>query len=441
MEDFAAKVIAAHQAGVQERQRQTQLEQEQAQRDLSMKIAKHQLDRLKIEDEIANQGAAENVFKSMEGAQAPTYTVPGGIAAPTSTGAQAFDQSNLAKYTPPAEDQQIAGQLPEVNFPGLPSLGISGYTRRPTSMQEVLALQRQAQIQAIRDAATKAGAEEAAKAPYIGHTTPQGGTTTYGIPGLTPSQTVTGEPKAPEVRTHENMTIDGKGPVPLTETIIGGKSVWTDTSGKLVDPTKIGNFKTPKDTGAQDAALLNRSYDAEIKRLDESAKPVTDALEGFSRVREALTNPTPESVALLVPEALKVMVGGQGSGIRINQSEQENLVGGRSKWEALKASLQAWSPDPKKATKLTTEQLSQIATLVSAAEKRTLAKRDVITAARTAMVTAASPQEHKKIVNDAKNALDAISSGGGGSQSNSPPQTLIGPNGKVLTLGADGKYH
>jgi hypothetical protein len=59
----------------------------------------------------------------------------------------------------------------------------------------------------------------------------------------------------------------------------------------------------------------------------------------FGRLRDTLNQKSPQADALVAPELLTVIAGGQGSGLRMNEAEIARSVGGRSHLEDLKAAL------------------------------------------------------------------------------------------------------
>ena len=100
-------------------------------------------------------------------------------------------------------------------------------------------------------------------------------------------------------------------------------------------------------------ARLDRSYNKEVSRIDSVAKPVLDRADRLQRLKLSLDAQSPQADALIAPELLTAMAGGQGSGLRMNEAEISRIVGGRSKWESLKASMNQWSLDPSKALSIT----------------------------------------------------------------------------------------
>lgn len=183
-------------------------------------------------------------------------------------------------------------------------------------------------------------------------------------------------------------------------------------------------------------ARVDRSYQFHIGEVGKLAKPVDDTVSRMGRLQDTLDQNTPQADALVAPELLSVMTGGQGSGLRMNDSEISRIVGGRSNWESLHAAIDKWSTDPKAANSITPSQRQQIRALAQTVQTKLLAKQQALTDAQQRIIDAPNVNEHRQALADAKKTLGAIDSG-----QSQPPAKLVGPNGTVLILGADGKYH
>jgi hypothetical protein len=164
----------------------------------------------------------------------------------------------------------------------------------------------------------------------------------------------------------------------------------------------------------QQTERSDRSYRDSSNKLTAAAKPVNDLAARFGRLEDTLAQNSPQADALVAPELLSVMAGGQGSGIRINEAEISRIVGGRSKWEDLKAAANKWRLDPSKANSITPEQRQQIRALMGAAKQRISAKQQAITDAGNALDNTNDPTEHHKIVTGLNQKLSAADTGGGG---------------------------
>ena len=155
-------------------------------------------------------------------------------------------------------------------------------------------------------------------------------------------------------------------------------------------------------------ARSDRSYQFNSKQLEAVGKPITDANQRLGRLQDALAQGTPQADALIAPELLTVMAGGQGSGLRMNEAEISRIVGGRSKWQNLQASINQWSADPSKANSITPEQRQQIRSLVSEVSKKLQAKQTIIDDANQQLINETDPIRHRQVVADAKRKLSQI---------------------------------
>ena len=119
--------------------------------------------------------------------------------------------------------------------------------------------------------------------------------------------------------------------------------------------------------------------------LDKWAAPIDAQIKSINDLGTMLNARTPEADTLIAPLVLKATIAGTGTGFRMTQSEINQVVGGRSKWETLKANLQKWETDPKKALSITDEQRTQLRDIAKAVRKKANEKMTKITKARDAM--------------------------------------------------------
>jgi hypothetical protein len=150
---------------------------------------------------------------------------------------------------------------------------------------------------------------------------------------------------------------------------------------------------------------LQRSYQFHAGELDKMFVPAMQMQERVTRLNESLAQNTPQADALIAPELLSTMAGGAGSGVRMNEAEINRIVGGRSKWEDLKAAINKWQLDPKKATSITTEQRQEIRALVDAVSQRANERLNILVNARSALGQASGPEQHRVILTDLQNKL------------------------------------
>lgn len=144
----------------------------------------------------------------------------------------------------------------------------------------------------------------------------------------------------------------------------------------------------------------DQSYRFHAAELDKVAKPVADLQSRIGGLQDMLAQNSPQADALVGPKLLTVLVGGQGSGVRVNNAEIERTVGGKSKWQALEGAINQWNLDPTKAGTILPEQRKQIRALVQLVADKTNAKESAIRDARTRLTTSNDPMEHRKILTD-----------------------------------------
>jgi hypothetical protein len=155
----------------------------------------------------------------------------------------------------------------------------------------------------------------------------------------------------------------------------------------------------------------DKSYTLHSGRLDKLSLPVDQIMQRFGRLKDTLDQGSPQADALVAPELLSVMSGGQGSGLRMNEAEIARIVGGRSAWESLKASINHWKTNPDDARSITPDQDRQIRALVETVHGKLIQKQQIIEEAQSALVGSDDPIEHRKIVVGAQKKLDAIDAG------------------------------
>lgn len=231
------------------------------------------------------------------------------------------------------------------------------------------------------------------------------GTITSGV-GLTPDQesafnAAYGVKPTDSLATQEKRLGDAKAAAQLTS---------ADRDRKLAKDIAAKN-REDQQTDKADADAEKRtdkSYQYQQGRLDKIRKPVDDATMRFNRLRDSVSQNTPQADALVAPELLTVMAGGAGSGLRMNEAEIARIVGGRSHWETLKAVANKWQLDPSKATSITAEQRKEIRSLMDVVGKKLDKKQVYVTDASAALNAATTPEEHRKIVSELQTKLDRV---------------------------------
>lgn len=118
---------------------------------------------------------------------------------------------------------------------------------------------------------------------------------------------------------------------------------------------KDANRKKPS-AGSSEAQQLreenarNQAHQYAVTELNKIATPFESQLTNLASAEEVLREKSPAGDAHVAPMILKSLVAGAGSGFRMTQSEINQVVGGRSRWQDLSAALRKWETDPSKAT-------------------------------------------------------------------------------------------
>ncbi len=172
----------------------------------------------------------------------------------------------------------------------------------------------------------------------------------------------------------------------------------------------------------RETTRTDRSYTQNTARLDAARKPIAQQVERMDRLESTMNQMTPQADALLAPEMMTVMAGGLGSGLRINEAEISRVVGGRSKWESLKAKLNQWSLDPSKALSVTQEQRQEMRALLREVGTRAHAKLQTHDKAGVELADADSVDEHRRIINS---ALQDLETAGAPTATGLPPGVTV----------------
>jgi hypothetical protein len=170
---------------------------------------------------------------------------------------------------------------------------------------------------------------------------------------------------------------------------------------------------TIKQEGAGKAgdARSDKSFQYNQGELDKLTNPISQLTMRMGRMQDTLNQGSPQADALVGPELLTVMAGGQGSGLRMNEAEIARVVGGRSNWESLKASINKWQLDPSKANSITPDQRQQIRALVKTVSDKLNSKQEILNQAAGDLVNSDDPKEHRGIVQKARLGLNSIDEG------------------------------
>lgn len=171
-------------------------------------------------------------------------------------------------------------------------------------------------------------------------------------------------------------------------------------------------------------ARTDRSYNLSTATIDKLRKPLMDQADRLGRLQGALKQMTPAADALIAPELLTAMAGGQGSGLRMNEAEISRIVGGRSKLESLRATLNQYQLDPSKALSVTPEQRKQMRMLAAGVMQENTRRQTVLNQAAQQLIGAKDVNEHRSITEGVYHQL--------GMQ---PPTLTLTPDGQLAPAG------
>lgn len=203
--------------------------------------------------------------------------------------------------------------------------------------------------------------------------------------------------------------------------LLGGE----DVTGKTSHYEKP--YKPPDQAGRTE-----RSFNSRSSELDKVGQPVLDAVARLGRLKDTIENGSPLADSLTAPELMVVMAGGAGSGVRITQGEINNVMGGQSRWEAMRAALNQWNTDPAKANKILEPMRGQIRQLLGTVSQKLANKEAIVEDARQKLIDTDDPKAHRQIVADAKKALAAVDTGGA---VNAPASDVVKIQAKDGTIG------
>jgi hypothetical protein len=159
-------------------------------------------------------------------------------------------------------------------------------------------------------------------------------------------------------------------------------------------------------------ARADKSFQYNQGELDKLTNPISTLSMRMGRLQDTLDQNSPQADALMAPELLTIMAGGQGSGLRMNEAEIARIVGGRSNWESLKASINKWQLDPSKANSITPDQRQQVRALVKTVSDKLNSKQEILNQAAGELVNSDDPKEHRTIVQKARLGLNSVDAGG-----------------------------
>src|ERR1035437_218138 len=172
--------------------------------------------------------------------------------------------------------------------------------------------------------------------------------------------------------------------------------------GGIIEPEP--QPKTPKDTSFAEAAKADReaktlqsTREKAYAELNKRATPIEGQTTAVNDLGIMINAMTPEADTLIAPLILKATVSGMGSGFRMTRAEIENVIGGRSKWESMKATLLKWNTDPTKALSITPEQRTQMRSLVKSIRDKARKLSTEVDETRDAIDEATSENEVNRL--------------------------------------------
>ena len=140
-----SRVIQAYQAGAQLKQQHLDAEQRKEERELNQKILKHQIDRLKIQDQMDAREVAMQQAKLMQGQPAQEI----GITTPQAS-AMPYPGQIGQGPTLGGERAAVEATLAPVMIPGVEEFGVPSAQIQPQSMQDLIRQQQAQQVFASR---------------------------------------------------------------------------------------------------------------------------------------------------------------------------------------------------------------------------------------------------------------------------------------------------
>lgn len=148
--------------------------------------------------------------------------------------------------------------------------------------------------------------------------------------------------------------------------------------------------------------------------LNKLQVPIDQRVSRISNLMDTLGQNTPQADALVAPELLTTMAGGQGSGLRMNEAEISRIVGGRTGWEDIKAKVNKWwaaggPSNPNVGFALTGPQREQTRNLMNVVSTRLASKQSLLASAGQALADPnATPFNHRQILANTHNQLNDI---------------------------------
>lgn len=238
---------------------------------------------------------------------------------------------------------------------------------------------------------------------------------------ITADEVFKGEPKPQPDKNLQQVTTLGPDGKPHTYGV--------DTDGKKVVDYGV-HYERPISVSV---GAGEKTFEYSDKQLEALAKPLRERSDRIERLKVTLAQGNPQSDALIGPELLTAMAGGQGSGLRMNEAEIARIVGGRSAWENLKANLQHWSTNPQDARSITPDQDKAIRKLVQAIDAKVQRKMTILNDAGSKIVDIQDPTQQHRLIADTRKALQQEDANG--------EKETKEYQGHIYEKGDDGQWH
>jgi hypothetical protein len=168
---------------------------------------------------------------------------------------------------------------------------------------------------------------------------------------------------------------------------------------------------------------LGRVMDAYSGRIDSLSNPIKQRMTRLDTINDVLGQGTAAADAIAAPEFLSAVVGGMGSGLRMNEAEISRVVGGRDAWQSLKAALQKVTPGSGQS--LTPVQRQQMQAIASALQEKATQAVSDLDDARANLYNAKTESEVRQLYAGAQSKLTGTF---GGKQNTGKPSGA-GPQG------------
>ena len=170
----------------------------------------------------------------------------------------------------------------------------------------------------------------------------------------------------------------------------------------------------PKPAGGGEDQHTEKNYQVVKGQIDKLRGEYTSNLPRMERLEATLAQQNPQSDALVAPELLTVMAGGQGSGLRMNEAEISHIVGGRNVWQNLQSKILQYQKDPSQPFLITPEQRRQVSQLIATVKDKARLRLNEIQDADEKLLAAGSVDEQRRIFIDLQKTVEGMTDTAGG---------------------------